>query len=90
MVAIYHFLSQKLAIALPVWELAVMQFHIGEQIAIYRKRAGWSQVDLSEKSGVNIQMVRKIEQREVDPRAGDLDRLADALGFSLVLTMNKH
>ena len=48
-----------------------------------RGRAGWSQRELAEKSGVPQSTIGRIEAGTVDPRVGTLNRLLRACGFEL-------
>jgi transcriptional regulator with XRE-family HTH domain len=48
-----------------------------------RGRAGWSQRELAEKSGVPQSTIGRIEAGTVDPRVGTLNRLLRACGFDL-------
>ena len=63
-----------------------MQFHISEQVKVFRLRRGWTQPDLAAESGVTLAMLRKIEAREVSVREGDLEKLAKCFGLELVIT----
>jgi transcriptional regulator with XRE-family HTH domain len=67
-----------------------MEFHIAEQLKIYRIRSGRTQGELATVSGVTLPMLRKIEAREVSARESDLKKLADALGLDLVLSFRER
>ncbi|RPH86892.1 MAG: XRE family transcriptional regulator [Chroococcales cyanobacterium metabat2.561] len=46
---------------------------------------GWSQKQLAYYSGVSIEMIRKLEHGRTNPRVSSLEKIAQALGFRLVL-----
>jgi transcriptional regulator with XRE-family HTH domain len=48
-----------------------------------RNSKGWSQTDLSEKSGVSRVMIGKYERNEAVPSLDAAKKIADALGVSL-------
>lgn len=55
---------------------------LGERIAYYRKRAGYSQEGLAERLGVSRQAISKWETGEATPDAERIIALAAALGIS--------
>ena len=55
-------------------------------LAAYRTRAGMTQAQLAEKSGVNVRQIRRIESGEAKPfnvTTGNLVAIADALGINV-------
>ena len=55
---------------------------LGERIAYYRKKAGYSQEGLAERLGVSRQAISKWETGEATPDAERIIALAAALGIS--------
>jgi transcriptional regulator with XRE-family HTH domain len=59
--------------------------HPGERFAVNLKRErgmhGWSQMDLSRRSGLNLTAISKIERGSRDPRLRTIVTLAQALGI---------
>ncbi len=55
----------------------------GELLRSYRLRAGWTQEELGDRSGLGVRTLRDMERgRVVSPRRGSVERLAAALGLS--------
>ena len=52
----------------------------GSRIRAFRERHGWSVADLSERSGVDAEVVNAIEKGDVMPALGVLVKLSRALG----------
>ena len=66
---------------------------LGERIAYYRKKAGYSQEGLAERLGVSRQAISKWETGEATPDAERIIALAAALGIStdtLLLGYKNH
>ena len=49
------------------------------QLRAARALLGWSRADLADKSIVSPTTIGDIERNEVDPRAGSIDRIVEAL-----------
>lgn len=54
----------------------------GKNIRRMRQDKGWSQFQLSEKTGIKVGHISKLEQDEGDPKLSTLHKLMDALGCS--------
>lgn len=52
----------------------------GRLVAAHRKRAGITQADLSQRTGMSVEMVSKIEIGATGARFGNIEKLAKALG----------
>ena len=59
------------------------QKRCGLRIAELRAKRGWTQAELSRRSGVPQNTISQIETSVQDPRVNTLRRLATALGVSL-------
>lgn len=55
---------------------------LAQRIKILRSRKGFSQEELSEKSGLSLRTIQRIENGETEPRGDSLQRLALAFGVS--------
>jgi transcriptional regulator with XRE-family HTH domain len=53
---------------------------LGGNIRRFRQAKGWTQGQLSERTGIKIGHLSKLEQDEGDPKASTLYKLIDALG----------
>src|SRR3954454_9022219 len=54
---------------------------VGEVVRAHRRRLGWTQEELAERSGVTVRTIGKIESGRITaPRPSTLRLLADALG----------
>jgi len=56
---------------------------IGENVRLYRHRAGLSQEQLALQSGTNVSYLGQIERGEKNPTVKTLEKIASALGISL-------
>lgn len=57
---------------------------IVENIKKYRKKMGWSQQKLAEKTGLSYNLITKIEQgASVNPTMDSLIKIADAFNISI-------
>ena len=56
---------------------------VGKNIVYHRERAGLSQAELAQKSGVSQPAISQIETETVMPRVTTLQRIADALDVDL-------
>lgn len=54
----------------------------GKNIRRMRQDKGWSQFQLSEKTGIKVNHISRLEQGEGDPKLSTLYKLMDALGCS--------
>lgn len=65
---------------------------LGKNIRRMRQDKGWSQVQLSEQTGIRVGHISKLEQDEGDPKLSTLHKLIDALecsADSLLLDVSK-
>lgn len=60
-------------------EIAFMR-SLGERLVRLRLEAGWTQKELSDRSGVSLRTIGKAENGETGLRLYNATRLADALG----------
>ena len=60
-----------------------MKTAIGETVRSSREEHGWTQMELSHRSGVPQNTISQIETSVQDPRVNTLRRIARALGVSL-------
>jgi len=56
----------------------------GEMVAAHRKRLGWSQEELSWRSGVSVTQIGKIERNMVNPLYETVELLEKALNIQLL------
>jgi transcriptional regulator with XRE-family HTH domain len=59
------------------------QTDFGDALRAARKRAGWSQTELAQRSGVHLNTVSQVERGSADPRLSTLQALGNTLGLSL-------
>ncbi len=52
---------------------------VGKQIRSYRELKGWTQIDLANASGINVNTIRKYELGIRNPKAEQVEKIADAL-----------
>ena len=52
---------------------------LAQKIKALRNRKGYSQAELSEKTGLSLRTIQRIENGETEPRGDSLKRLAEAL-----------
>lgn len=57
--------------------------NIGEQIASYRKKHGYSQEELSQVSGISLRTIQRIEKGTVHPRGYTIRALSESLKIEL-------
>lgn len=55
---------------------------VGQSIKTFRNKVGMTQEDLSEKTGISVQSIRKYESDKVLPKSPNLQSIAKALGVS--------
>ena len=55
---------------------------VGQSIKTFRNKVGMTQEDLSEKTGISVQSIRKYEADKVVPKSPNLQSIAKALGVS--------
>lgn len=55
---------------------------LARRIKILRSRKGFSQEELSERTGLSLRTIQRIENGETEPRGDSLKRLATAFGVS--------
>src|SRR3569833_2131411 len=56
---------------------------IGKRIRRYREARGWSQKELSEKTGLSQSAISKFETDELTPAMDTIQKIADVLGVGL-------
>jgi transcriptional regulator with XRE-family HTH domain len=59
------------------------QTDFGDALRAARKRVGWSQSELAQRSGVHLNTVSQVERGSADPRLSTLQALGNTLGLSL-------
>ena len=65
-----------------------LQTDFGEALREARKRMGWSQSELAERSGVHLNTVSQVERGGADPRLSTLLALGHTLGVELNVSIN--
>lgn len=60
-----------------------IRWAFGLAVRISRERLGWSQTDLSQKSGIDRGYISRLETGSSDPGLRVQQRLAEALGLTL-------
>jgi transcriptional regulator with XRE-family HTH domain len=60
-------------------DVAQLTQRFGRLVAAHRKRMGLTQVELSERTGISLDMIRRIEGGGTGVRFPNIQRLADAL-----------
>ena len=55
---------------------------IGQSIRTFRNKIGMTQQELSEKTGISVQSIRKYESDKVVPKSQNLQSIAKTLGVS--------
>ena len=55
---------------------------IGQSIRTFRNKVGMTQQELSEKTGISVQSIRKYESDKVVPKSQNLQSIAKTLGVS--------
>lgn len=68
---------------------AVMETHIGQTLRQLRQRAQWSRAELARRSKLNASTVGAIELGRLNPYAGQILKLAKALGVSVAQLTGK-
>lgn len=58
-------------------------FKIGQRIQEFRNDRGLLQKELAEKAGIGLRTIQKYENNEVNPKTDSLEKIANALGYSL-------
>ncbi|MVM33833.1 helix-turn-helix domain-containing protein [Spirosoma sp. HMF4905] len=61
---------------------------IGQKIKEARLKAGLTQKELSERLGISAAAVNKFERRQTPPSISTLERVAKAIGCTLVIDFN--
>jgi transcriptional regulator with XRE-family HTH domain len=61
--------------------MAYDKFKIGESVKLQRLAKGWTQLHLSEISGIGLRSIQRIENGEVDARLYTLNVLQEKLNF---------
>ena len=60
-----------------------MKEKLSDRVALLRKQAGLTQIDLANKIGVSKSQYIRYETKDVQPPANIMNKLADALGTSV-------
>jgi transcriptional regulator with XRE-family HTH domain len=60
-----------------------MKEKLSDRIVLLRKQAGFTQIDLANKTGVSKSQYIRYETKDVQPPANIMNKLADALGTSI-------
>ena len=68
-------------------EVLPISYQVGNIICEARARSGMSQIELSKATGINQSDISKIECGVSNPSIATLNRIADALGSSLSITI---
>jgi transcriptional regulator with XRE-family HTH domain len=66
----------------PKVQLVGFIMSIGENLKALRSRAGLTQGQLSERSGMQLTQISRIENNDTDPKASTINKLMKALGCS--------
>lgn len=56
---------------------------LGDSIRLYRKKRGYTQAELSRKSGINEVQIRRYELNNATPRINQLRKIANALDINI-------
>jgi HTH-type transcriptional regulator/antitoxin HipB len=69
------------------YEQARLRFELAEAVRARREELGWSQRQLAERAGMTQPGVARFEAGGTTPTLPLLERLADALGLKLTVTL---
>lgn len=72
------------------FEMDCDAFILGERLREEREKAGFSQMQLAEKVGINKSLISKIENGFSDVKLSSLVKIFSALGLSLDFTLNRN
>ncbi len=76
--------NEKIFKDLMPWQyIAIINVSIMKKLVKYRKKKGWSQRMLGEKSGISHITIARLEQNHFDPRLSTLKALAKALKINI-------
>jgi transcriptional regulator with XRE-family HTH domain len=64
------------------------QTDFGDALRAARKRVGWSQTELAQRSGVHLNTVSQVERGSADPRLSTLQALGAVLGVNLQVSVS--
>jgi ribosome-binding protein aMBF1 (putative translation factor) len=73
--------------AAEAYQAARLRFELAEAIRIRREELGWSQRQLAERAGMTQPGVARFEAGGTTPTLPLLERLADALGLTLTVSL---
>ncbi|MCB2072870.1 MAG: helix-turn-helix transcriptional regulator [Novosphingobium sp.] len=62
----------------------------GSLVAAHRRRKGWSQAELSEKTDISVAMLSRIETGHTGARFPNIERLAQAFGIDPAELFSPH
>ncbi|HEX3487932.1 MAG TPA: helix-turn-helix transcriptional regulator [Streptosporangiaceae bacterium] len=74
--------------ATEAYEQARLRFELSEVVKLRREELGWSQRQLAERAGMTRPGVARFEAGGTTPTIPLLERLADALGLRLTVTLS--
>ena len=63
--------------------MLVEMLYIGDRLRGLRKRRLLTQEQLAKRSGVGVATITRVERNQVEPQAGTLRKLAEALGVEV-------
>ena len=58
---------------------------ITAQFKTARLEKNWTQKQLAYFSGMSIEMIRKLEHGQTNPRLGSIEKLAGVLGYEIII-----
>ena len=73
--------------ATEAYEQTRLRFELAEAVRLRREQLGWSQRQLAERAGMTQPGVARFEAGGTTPTLPLLERLADALGLRLTVTL---
>lgn len=74
--------------AAEAYQAARLRFELGEAIRARREELGWSQRQLAERAAITQPGVARFEAGGTTPTLPLLERLADALGLALTVSLS--
>ena len=74
--------------AAEAYQAARLRFELAEAIRVRREELGWSQRQLAERAGMTQPGVARFEAGGTTPTLPLLERLADALGLRLTVSLS--
>lgn len=74
--------------AIEAYEQTRLRFELAETVRLRREELGWSQRQLAERAGMTQPGIARFEAGGTTPTLPLLERLADALGLRLIVTLS--